>query len=64
MAPGICCKLLATDTENVRGSMLVRLAPDVDYPPHSHVGVDELHLRIEELSVTPTPTGLQWQRQS
>lgn len=44
VAPGISCKLLATDSENGRVSMLVRLAPGVDYPPHTHAGVEELHL--------------------
>ena len=44
VAPGISCKLLATDSENDRVSMLVRLAPGVDYPPHTHAGVEELHL--------------------
>ena len=29
--------------------MLVRLAPNVDYPPHSHAGVEELHLLEGEL---------------
>ena len=43
-APGICCKLLATDPERDRVSMLVRLAPAVDYPAHRHAGVEELHL--------------------
>ena len=38
VAPGISCKLLATDTEKDRVSMLVRLAPGVDYPPHRHAG--------------------------
>lgn len=49
VAPGITCKLLATDTERDRVSMLVRLAPGVDYPPHSHAGVEELHLLQGEL---------------
>jgi anti-sigma factor ChrR (cupin superfamily) len=49
VAPGIFCKLLATDTENHRVSMLVRLAPGVDYPPHTHAGVEELHLLDGEL---------------
>jgi hypothetical protein len=49
VAPGICCKLLATDTERDRVSMLVRLAPRVDYPPHRHAGVEELHLIYGEL---------------
>lgn len=44
VAPGISCKLLATDSENDRVSMLVRLSPGVDYPPHTHAGVEELHL--------------------
>ena len=44
VAPGISCKLLATDRENGCVSMLVRLAPGVAYPPHSHAGVEELHL--------------------
>lgn len=48
-APGIWCKLLATDTERSRVSMLVRLGPGVDYPPHSHAGVEELHLLEGEL---------------
>ena len=29
--------------------MLVRLAPGVAYPPHSHAGVEELHLLLGEL---------------
>ena len=49
VAPGISCKLLATDTETDRVSMLVRLAPGVDYPPHRHAGVEELHLLHGEL---------------
>jgi anti-sigma factor ChrR (cupin superfamily) len=49
VAPGIFCKLLATDTDKDRVSMLVRLAPGVDYPPHTHSGVEELHLLDGEL---------------
>jgi anti-sigma factor ChrR (cupin superfamily) len=49
VAPGISCKLLATDTERNRVSMLVRLAPGVYYPPHKHAGVEELHLLHGEL---------------
>jgi anti-sigma factor ChrR (cupin superfamily) len=49
VAPGISCKLLATDTEKQVVSMLVRLAPGVDYPPHTHTGVEELHLLDGEL---------------
>jgi anti-sigma factor ChrR (cupin superfamily) len=51
VAPGISCKLLATDTERDRVSMLVRLAPGVDYPPHSHAGLEELHLLHGELMI-------------
>jgi len=49
VAPGISCKLLAIDTERDRVSMLVRLATGVDYPPHIHGGVEELHLLDGEL---------------
>jgi anti-sigma factor ChrR (cupin superfamily) len=50
-APGISCKLLATDTDKRRVSMLVRLAAGSDYPPHRHAGVEELHLLHGELMV-------------
>jgi anti-sigma factor ChrR (cupin superfamily) len=49
VAPGIECKLLATDTERHRVSMLVSLAPGASYPPHTHAGVEELHLLDGEL---------------
>jgi anti-sigma factor ChrR (cupin superfamily) len=49
VAPGIECKLLATDTERHRVSMLVRLAPGAGYPPHTHAGAEELHLLDGEL---------------
>jgi anti-sigma factor ChrR (cupin superfamily) len=48
-APGIFCKLMATDAERHRVSMLVRLLPGVDYPPHTHAGVEELFLLDGEL---------------
>jgi len=51
VAPGISCKLLATDTERDRVSMLVRLAPGTDYPAHRHAGVEELYLLHGELMV-------------
>ncbi len=51
VAPGISCKLLATDTEKNRVSMLVRLAPGTDYPPHRHAGVEELYLLHGELMI-------------
>ena len=50
-APGIFVKLLATDTEKNSVSMLVRLLPGTDYPPHCHAGVEELHLLHGELMV-------------
>jgi len=50
-APGISCKLLATDTEKDRVSMLVRLAPGAAYPPHRHAGVEELYLLHGELMI-------------
>src|SRR5689334_7028586 len=34
VAPGVSCQLLATDMDNDRVSMLVRLAPGTYYPPH------------------------------
>lgn len=49
VAPGIECKLLATDAGRHRVSMLVRLAPGASYPPHTHAGVEELHLLDGEL---------------
>lgn len=44
VAPGIFTKLLSTDHENHRVSMLVHLEPGIAYPPHTHAGVEELHL--------------------
>ncbi len=49
VAPGIECKLLATDAERHRVSMLVRLAPGARYPAHTHTGIEELHLLDGEL---------------
>jgi anti-sigma factor ChrR (cupin superfamily) len=49
VAPGISVKLLATDTDRHRVSMLVRLAPGGEYPPHTHAGHEELHLLQGEL---------------
>jgi anti-sigma factor ChrR (cupin superfamily) len=49
VAPGIECKLLATDAERHRVSMLVRLASGASYPAHTHAGVEELHLLDGEL---------------
>ena len=49
VAPGIECKLLATDAERRRVSMLVRLAAGASYPAHTHAGTEELHLLDGEL---------------
>lgn len=49
VAPGIFCKLMATDTRTHRVSMLVRLMPGVEYPPHTHAGLEELFLLDGEL---------------
>ena len=49
VAPGIFCKLMATDTVRHRVSMLVRLDPGVEYPPHTHAGLEELCLLDGEL---------------
>lgn len=51
VAPGIACKLLATDVENNGVTMLVRLSPRTDYPAHRHGGVEELYLLEGELHV-------------
>jgi anti-sigma factor ChrR (cupin superfamily) len=57
VAPGIECKLLATDTERHRVSMLVRLAPGASYPGHTHAGVEELHLLDGELWIDERKLG-------
>ena len=49
VAPGIFCKLMANDTERHRVSMLVRLLPGVEYPAHTHAGLEELFLLDGEL---------------
>ena len=49
VAPGIECKLFATDVERHRVSMLVRLAPGARYPAHTHAGAEELYLLDGEL---------------
>lgn len=48
-APGLSCKVLATDTDRSRLSMLVRLVPGAEYPPHVHAGVEQLYLLLGEL---------------
>jgi|SRR5436190_7934769 len=49
VAAGISCKILATDSARQLVSMLVRLAPGAEYPPHEHAGTEELHLLDGEL---------------
>lgn len=49
VAAGIACKHLSTDSSNDHVSMLVRLNPATDYPPHQHADVEELHLLEGEL---------------
>jgi anti-sigma factor ChrR (cupin superfamily) len=49
VSPGIFCKILATDMQHDRVSMLVRLLPGVSYPAHTHAGIEELHLLEGEL---------------
>src|SRR5687768_1516954 len=50
-APGISVKVLATDTDTDRVTMLVRLAPGTDYPSHRHAGLEELYLLDGELMI-------------
>jgi len=50
-APGITVKLLARDTEKNRVSMVVRLEPGGEYPPHRHGGIEELYLLQGELMI-------------
>jgi len=49
VGPGLSCKVLATDSESHRTSMLVRLEPGAEYPRHTHADVEELHLLSGEL---------------
>lgn len=44
VATGIEVCILANEANDDRVSMLVRLQPNTDYPPHSHAGVEELYL--------------------
>jgi quercetin dioxygenase-like cupin family protein len=57
VAAGISCKLLSTNAEQDRVTMLVRLAPGVEYPPHTHAGVEELHLLDGELWIDDRKLG-------
>jgi anti-sigma factor ChrR (cupin superfamily) len=49
VAPGIFCQVMATDAKAHRVSMLVRLLPGVEYPAHTHAGLEELFLLDGEL---------------
>ena len=49
VAAGITSKLLSTDAEMDRVSMLVRLSPGAAYPAHRHASVEELYLLEGEL---------------
>lgn len=49
VAPGIWVKLLANDSDRDVVSMLVRLEPGAEYPPHTHAGTEELYLLDGEL---------------
>ncbi len=51
VAPGISVKLLTTDDDDHRVTLLVRLAPGTDYPPHRHAGSEELYLLDGELMI-------------
>jgi anti-sigma factor ChrR (cupin superfamily) len=51
VSPGISVKVLAMDPDNRRVTMLVRLAPGTDYPPHRHAATEELHLLDGELMI-------------
>jgi anti-sigma factor ChrR (cupin superfamily) len=48
-APGLWYQLLSKDADTHRVTMLVRLEPGVEYPPHVHSGMEELHLLDGEL---------------
>lgn len=49
VATGISCKLLAVDSASDRVSMVVRLDPGAEYPPHVHADTEELYLLDGEL---------------
>jgi len=48
-APGLWYQLLSKDAGTQRVTMLVRLEPGIEYPPHVHAGTEELHLLDGEL---------------
>jgi len=49
VAPGIAVHMLSIDDKTSMVSMLVRLVPGGEYPPHTHAGLEELHLLEGEL---------------
>ena len=51
VATGISCRLLSTDVERDRVSMLVKLTAGASYPGHVHAGVEELYLLDGELMI-------------
>jgi anti-sigma factor ChrR (cupin superfamily) len=51
VSPGLHCQILASDAERERVGMLVHLAPGVEYPAHTHAGVEELDLLQGELRI-------------
>jgi anti-sigma factor ChrR (cupin superfamily) len=53
-ATGLTYKILAADRANDRISLLVRLAPGAEYPPHRHAGLEELYLLDGELWIDDT----------
>lgn len=48
---GLSYRLLSTDERRSRVSMLVRLAPGAEYPPHRHNDLEECHMLHGELRV-------------
>jgi len=51
VAEGLFYKLLSIDPDRSLVTMLVRLAPGADYPPHRHGDFEELHLLHGELHI-------------
>jgi ChrR-like protein with cupin domain len=51
VAPGIFCRQLSRDPETGRVSLLVRLTPGTEYPPHTHAIVEELFMLEGDLIV-------------
>src|SRR5262245_59556746 len=51
VSPGISCIQLTLEEQKGIVTMLVRLAPGADYPPHRHSDVEELFLLDGELCI-------------